>query len=364
MFSREPKTLERLNHTTNRDPNMQDNPLIEKLTRDTRAAAGTLSQNEARYLVDAYYIIQEDRKRTGNQVRALDEAGEPHELVRWFHGQNEVLEQQIRRVLDAYSLSKEDGKWARGVLGIGPVIAAGLLAHIDIAQTPTVGHIWRFAGLDATVIWPSAEAAAKWVKEHGTDIEQAAQHFGRNLATLTRIAGDKPSASALAKYLARRPWNAALKTLCWKIGEAFVKVSGNREARYGQFYLQRKTFEQTKNVAGDYADQARSTLAAKRIGHDTDAHLWYSGCLSAAAAIEILAAGATERAGLINKHAGAPGSGVQMLPPARIHARAKRYAVKLFLAHYHEVAYRRHFGTEPPLPYPIAILGHAHRIAA
>jgi hypothetical protein len=50
------------------------------------------------------------------------------------------------------------------------------------------------------------------------------------------------------------------------------------------------------------------------------------------------------------------------LPPAHIHARAKRYAVKLFLAHYQQVAYELHFGKKPPNPYPIEILGHAHMI--
>ena len=50
------------------------------------------------------------------------------------------------------------------------------------------------------------------------------------------------------------------------------------------------------------------------------------------------------------------------LPPAHLHARARRWCVKLFLSHWHAEAYRQHFGTEPPLPYPLGILGHAHMI--
>jgi hypothetical protein len=50
------------------------------------------------------------------------------------------------------------------------------------------------------------------------------------------------------------------------------------------------------------------------------------------------------------------------LPQAQIHARARRYAVKLFLSHYHVEAYKQRFGKEPPLPYPIQFLGHAHMI--
>jgi hypothetical protein len=55
---------------------------------------------------------------------------------------------------------------------------------------------------------------------------------------------------------------------------------------------------------------------------------------------------------------GEEGSGVMMLPPARIHRRAVRYAVKLFLAHYHHVAYEVEFGEPPPKPYVIEHLGH------
>ena len=47
-------------------------------------------------------------------------------------------------------------------------------------------------------------------------------------------------------------------------------------------------------------------------------------------------------------------------PPDHIHSRAKRYAVKLFLSHYHEIGYTLEFGIEPPNPYPIGVLGHAH----
>ncbi len=50
------------------------------------------------------------------------------------------------------------------------------------------------------------------------------------------------------------------------------------------------------------------------------------------------------------------------LPPGQIDARSRRYAVKLFLSHLQLVWYEKHYGEKPPLPYPIAILGHAHMI--
>lgn len=254
---------------------------IQRLSKDLKDAAKILSVDEARFLVDTYYIIQEDRKRSASQVRTLGENAEPHSMLQWFATQSKMLENQIKKALDAYSASSPVGLWARSQDGIGPVLAAGLLAHIDIEKANTAGKLWRFAGLDPT---------SKWNK------------------------GQK------------RPWNADLKVLCWKIGESFVKVSGKEEAYYGQVYLRRKAYEQMRNDKGELAEQAENILKTKNIGKTTEAYKHYS---------------------------------IGKLPPAHIYARAKRYTVKLFLSHYHEVAYREHFGKAPPLPYAIAHLHHA-----
>jgi hypothetical protein len=53
---------------------------------------------------------------------------------------------------------------------------------------------------------------------------------------------------------------------------------------------------------------------------------------------------------------------VGKLPQIAMHERSKRWAVKLFLAHWFEEAYRQHHKAEPPLPYPIAQMGHVHYI--
>src|SRR4029434_2815283 len=65
-------------------------PAIEKLSRDLAAAARTMGPREARFLVDSYYIIQENRKRAANQTRSMDTPAkgreadfnaEPHALL-------------------------------------------------------------------------------------------------------------------------------------------------------------------------------------------------------------------------------------------------------------------------------------------
>lgn len=257
---------------------------LERVRRDIRQAAALLSLQEVRYLVDSYYEVQQYRIASANQTRALDASEEPISLLSWTGGAFVRIEEEIRKGLDVFSLKEPSGvgAWARSIVGIGPVLAAGLLAHIDIERAPTVGHIWSFAGLNPTAIWEKGQ---------------------------------------------KRPWNARLKVICWKIGESFVKVSGNSRDVYGQLYKSRKEYEIRRNEAGELADQAASMLERKRIGKDTDAYKNYS---------------------------------IGKLPPAHIHARAQRFAVKQFLADYHHVSYELKYGTLPPFPYPLAHLGHTH----
>jgi hypothetical protein len=259
---------------------------MERLTRDLRVAAATLSDAEARYLVDLYYMVQEDRKSLGNRAKAMDRlrTGEPHVILDWFHENVDRLERDIERALSVYAESQRPARWAMSIHGIGPIIAAGLLAHIDIHKAPTVGHIWRFAGLDPTVVWGKGQ---------------------------------------------KRPWNASLKVLAWKIGQSFQKVCYSDKDYYGHIYQERKEYEIGRNDRGELADQAAAKLAGHKIGHDTEAYKAYS-----------------------------QGS----LPPAHLDARARRYAVKLFLAHYHHIAYECAFGKAPPLPYILTQPGHVHFI--
>jgi hypothetical protein len=104
---------------------------IARLTKDLAIAAATLSPREARYLVDAYYVMQRNRITSSNQVRSLSEDEEPHSVLSWMFAQDEALENQIRRALDKWTDSQHMGRWAKAITGIGPVISAGLLAHVE-----------------------------------------------------------------------------------------------------------------------------------------------------------------------------------------------------------------------------------------
>ncbi len=256
--------------------------VISKLDRDTREAAKTLTPRGVRYLVDSYYQQQENRKRADNQTRSMEEDGEPVTVFRYLSDEAATLERRVWSLLDIYSVTTHTGRWARSIIGIGPVIAAGLMAHIDIAKAPTPSHIFSFAGLNPSAVWGKGE---------------------------------------------KRPHNARLKVLCFHAGQSFVKQT---TSFYRPHYDARKAYEVERNESMGNEDAAKAKLDKFKIGKDTEAYGWYSQ---------------------------------GKLPPAHLDARARRWVVKLFLSHWHEVASHDLYGKYNIKPYAIAHLDHAEYIA-
>lgn len=258
-----------------------DDEEVQRLNKDMKEAIKLMSADQVRYMVDRYYQVQQDRIRADHQARMAVEAGEPNTLLEWNAAQARTLEGNIRNSLKSYADSSRPGRWAQSIYGIGPVIAAGMIAHIDISRAKSAANVWRFAGLDPTV---------KWEKK------------------------------------TRRPWNAQLKVLCWKAGTSFMKFHKHDECMYGHIYSTRKKQEIERNERLEFADQAARALQEKKWRDDTTAKKMYEA---------------------------------GKLPDARIDARARRYAVKLFLAHLHHVMWESKYGAPPPDPYPMTILNHA-----
>lgn len=252
---------------------------LQAASRDLRESARLFGQSEARYLVDLYYVVQGARMRAAAQGRASEEVTEPTNMVEWTFESFRLIENSIKPALGRYAAAQPAGSWALGVVGIGPVLAAGVLAHLDITRAPTAGHFWSFAGLDPSKTWKKGE---------------------------------------------KRPWNARLKVLCWKIGDSFVKQSGHEKCFYGHYYRTRKAIEVARNERGDYVAIAARTLAEKKFKDKETREAYEAG----------------------------------RLPAGRIDLRARRWAVKLFLAHLHYVLHVTHFGAPPPRPY---VLEHGSR---
>jgi hypothetical protein len=242
--------------------------------------AQNLPAAELRLLVANYYAAQEMRKRSDMQLRHLGD--KPLLWISTYMAESFAdIELQIAHSFDKI-LTGAISAWIRAQRGIGPIITAGLLAHIDITKAPTAGHIWRFAGLDPSLKWEKGQ---------------------------------------------KRPYNADLKQICWHLGQCFMKQSNDPDCFYGKLYRQRKEFEIARNDSGGNAETAKAFKVSP---------------------------GATK----IVKDKLKTGK----LPDFNIDARARRYAVKIFLSHLHAVWHWHHFRRHAPTPYVIEYGGHAHVI--
>lgn len=256
---------------------------LTKLNSDMKAAARLMGRRSVRSLVDLYYQLQEFRKRTSNQLRSAGD-GEPDMVIEWADDNMRRLEGNIRKALGEFAAAYNVGQWLQSITGIGPVISAGLLAHLDIRRAKTCGHFWRFAGLDPTVKWESKQ---------------------------------------------KRPWNAQLKTLVvYKAGECFVKFQNHKDDYYGKLFKQRRILEGERNERGEFKAEAERALTEKAYRRETQTKTTYE-------------------------------SG--RLPDAHLHARARRYVVKLFVSHVHHAMYVDYFGDEPPVPYAFEKCPGDHR---
>ena len=186
--------------------------------RDLRLIASNMDEDQARFYVTRYYILQNDRIRYNNQVRTL--GAKPNLLLSAFSEVTARQEKLLKNVLDDHTIDHPVGSWLRSIRGIGPVIAAGLVSHIDPARIHTAGSIWRFAGLDPT---------------------QAKMERG-----------------------VKRTWNADLKKLVFLAGESFVKTKGHEEGFYGHLYEKKKEYYTRKNLAGEFSEVAARILTEKK----------------------------------------------------------------------------------------------------
>lgn len=331
-----------------------DHPILTpviRLTKDVRnllfgegerKAVGVASQanaSEARVLIDLYYSIQDYRKSIDNQCRSMDQGmdgGDSHQALDFMASQIDTMERNAVAFLQTYVTSHVMWPWLSAVDGIGPILAAGLVAYLGHRPVPaTVGKWNRYAGLDPTQQWLKADQIkALWTTLDGS-LEERTRVIAHRIgcdpetvlknATINFSTGEiKPlTRDSAIKALSRIPFNRTLKTLCWKIGDQFVKLGDSQKAYYAKYYRQRKAQEIARNLNGERSDLARVTLKSKPT------------------------------------HAQRAVYAQGMLPDGRIDLMARRATVKLFLSHLHELWYRmENPGQLPPKHFAFGRLHH------
>ena len=331
------ETKERIqNLNENLDPELLEGDveliIPEGLGKDLKKeikSVSNASRQEIRCLVDNFYQIQEKRIALQGQIRAIRQEADDLEaktfadILEWQLKTQLIQEKGLKDALNCICQTSEVGKWLMSIKGIGPTLAAGLLAYFDVTGIEYATHFMSYAGLnDNNRPWLGREKTEKIINEvlgHKKDISdddlieianrtQWSVTYLNNACSKYNEDGSLKSRSKsdLVKAASKIPYNKDLKVLMFKIGESFVKVA-NRDSLYGKLILERKAYESAKNETGEYAEQAARILATKKIGKDTDAYKAYSQ---------------------------------GKLPKAHIQRRAVRWATKIFVSHVFDEMYR------------------------
>jgi hypothetical protein len=288
---------------------------VQKVTKDMIKQASLGDRGQARALVKIYYQIQDQRLATSRQQSSNHDAQEPNDLLQYLATQFLTLEKTIKRGLEAYVKQSNVGNWLLSVYGIGPVISAAIIAHIDITKAPTAGHIWSYAGILPGIKWEKGQ---------------------------------------------KRPWNADLKVVLWKAGCSFMKFAAMENCAYGHLYRQRKDYEWKRNLNGGCSEDAFNDK--DKYSRTTESWNWVNGCYLSTDIAPLVATRTSLTPDILAKLRQPPGTGMPMLPPAQIDARARRWVVRIFISHVHHVMYIDHYAELPPKPFAIAHLNHAHEI--
>jgi hypothetical protein len=259
-----------------------------------------------------YYEVQHQRIASANRVRAMFDLDRPRDFLIWTSAVFQEFEKVMKKALYLYAMARPLGQWALSVHGVGPVIAAGLLAHIEFEPW----HCYE------------TEMKKKCHARHPEPHPACGRVPLETAGMLWRFAGlDDPANYTWEKGMIR-PWNAKLKRLCWILGRSFIRLRHLEGDVYGKVYDKRKALEVARNERGEFAPLAKKALESKKIKDRTLKKLYESG----------------------------------KLPDGRLDLRAQRPMVKLFLSHFHHVGYELYFGKPPPKPYILNKEEHVHFI--
>lgn len=334
--------------------------MVNKFTKDTmgiiKSKATTITKDELKFIVHLFYSAQKDRIAVNNQFYALTNGNmtscrdelesASYSIIKWELDNQTLREKELLKVLKLVAESDIRGQWLTSIVGIGPTIAANLMAQLDVTKVRYASQFISYCGLSSQSIelggrpWTGKKEASKIVEdviEEIGDDKITAEHINL-IAARTKwsvdhiqkdaaIYGDKKNPDKITGYskenviksISKIPYNKELKTLMFKIGESFIKQSNNKKSLYGRLYKEYRADYTRRNELGEYKERAAKILTEKNFSKSTNAYKAYSQ---------------------------------GKLPDAHIIAMARRKTLKIFISHLFECFYVCEYGDSiPPVPY-------------
>lgn len=319
--------------------------IIDVLTLEEslKLKAADLTHIEGKFLFRYHRNVQVTHGGMVRTIKQLERRRlKPPELFQHFRRSVARLEKQTNAALEIYADQHLPMRWMRTV-GVGIAQSVGIYSLIDIERCHKVSSLWRYSGYDPSVLKLTKKEAGeclRYFRELLPDVDYpdeatvrlVAKELNRGpkqLLNITRVGTKRTSITwpQLYKALLSYPWNQELKEILFRVGAMFRRGGrglGLQISPYRSIYEWRKEYEVRRNEAGDYAEQAAYKLESRSFKRDTIARRCYEE---------------------------------GKLPPAHLDARARRFTVKIFLVHLHQVMFYERYGKMPDKPYVLEILG-------
>lgn len=348
-----------------------DLSMVESLDKDLKRKILEVSSvpiSEVKTLVKQFYQIQDQRKALSEQIRSIENIyNSPKDDESMFGRTKEgkapsnpaakdnnvslqilyyvlknmtIIENNIKKALELVVNSSEVGRWLVQITGIGPILAAGLIANFDVRGKQYSSQFISYAGLnDNNRPWLGKEKSTQIVNEvigNSKDItdEMVTEISIRTQWKYSYLVSNaydekkqKWSKANLIKACSKIPYNADVKKLMFLVGSSFQWKCNSEKSKYGMIFSERRALETKKNENGEYAEYAKKMLSEKNYDKSTETYK----CLSQ---------------GKLSK--------------AHIIMRSLRYTEKIFLSHLFEEMYRVEYDKIPPRYYALEHIQGEH----
>lgn len=187
--------------------------------------------------------IQKARIQFNNRLAALDNAsdnssgsGQRQTVERWlevFAALEKELDKDIASAVEDMPIYEEMSQ----LKGIGPMLAAKLIAMIDIHQADTVSALWKYCGYGVGEYWVNGDGEIKAPK-------QGLQYINKERVRVT----PDPKSDWTLQQLRDRPvadfllcYNKRIKTTLYLVGSSFMKCGSPYRAIYDKAKIHYET---------------------------------------------------------------------------------------------------------------------------
>lgn len=375
-----------------------------------------IGRAEMKVLIDTFYQTQANRIACQNQIRAINQGADDGnsdtvQILLWDLHNKMSQEKELFKVLDAVTEQHPVGRWLKQIKGVGPTIAAGVLAYFDIKSANYASNFISYAGLnDNNRPWLGREKAKKIVDEVlGSDEYITDEHLirisaksGWKVASLDEACTVFDEEGLKEYYIDTKKFNVEVCKFLGISAKELKDVVGStrtitkaKAEEIGNHFNQKEevdyifkscsvTDEHGRLVPKRSKDKLIGQVAKIPYNKDLKVLLFKaSECFVKVSGKDDSLYGKLFRqfkaeeikkneAGMFKEQAAAILASKNIgkntdaykaysegfLPDAHINARAKRKVQKIFVSHIFEAMWWSEYGTQPPVPYAFGELGH------